>query len=140
MFEVDQKRLFSQFEVLEFCDHLVERVVKALKDVSKIQKKNTTTRAPVAKSSLFINEKPNGKSDEYDEELIESLMTCEDNCDLHFPEPDFMFDKEQTIAELTFMQLEHPSSLVLFSHDFEEKANRLPTSMTSSWHQETHGR
>uniref|UniRef100_A0A0D3BKE4 Uncharacterized protein n=1 Tax=Brassica oleracea var. oleracea TaxID=109376 RepID=A0A0D3BKE4_BRAOL len=138
MFEADQRRLFSQFEVQEFCDNLVEGAVKALKDVSKIQKKSTTTRAPVAKPSLFINEKPKGKSennledvkdfldslpifDEYDEELIESLMICEDNCDLPFPELDFMFNKEQTITELTFLQPEHPSSLVLFSQDFEEK-------------------
>ncbi|KAF3549867.1 hypothetical protein DY000_02006934 [Brassica cretica] len=53
-----QRRLFSQFEVLEFCDNLVEGVVKVLKDVSKIQKKSKTTRAPVAKPSLFINKKP----------------------------------------------------------------------------------
>ncbi|KAF3593937.1 hypothetical protein DY000_02022393 [Brassica cretica] len=128
MFEAEQRRLFSQFEVREFCDNLVEGVVKALKEVSKIQKKSTTTRAPVAKPSLFINEKPKGKSennledlkdfsdslpifDEYDEELIESLMICEDNCDLPFPEPDFMFDKEQTIAELIFLQPEHPNSV-----------------------------
>ncbi|KAF3605049.1 hypothetical protein DY000_02047425 [Brassica cretica] len=58
MFEAEQRRLFSQFEVREFCDNLVEGVVKALKDVSKIQKKSTTTRAPIAKPSLFINEKP----------------------------------------------------------------------------------
>ena len=143
MFEADQRRLFSQFEVWEFCDNLVEGVVKALKDVSKIQKKSTTTRASVAKPSLFINEKPKGKSennledlkdfsdslpifDEYDEELIESLMICEDNCDLPFPEPDFMFDKEQTIAELTFLQPERPSSLVLFSQHFEEKPFDYP--------------
>ncbi|KAF3576521.1 hypothetical protein DY000_02030393 [Brassica cretica] len=143
MFEVDQRRLFSQFEVREFCDNLVEGVVKALKDVGKIQKKSTTTRAPVANLSLFINEKLKGKSennledltdfsdslpifDEYDEELIESLMICEDNCDLPFPEPDFMFDKEQTIAELTFLQPKHPSSLVLFSQDFEEKPFDYP--------------
>ncbi|KAF3512692.1 hypothetical protein F2Q69_00009090 [Brassica cretica] len=130
--------IMPKFEVWEFCDNLVEGVVKALKDVSKIQKKSTTTRAPVAKPSLFINEKPKGKSennledvkdfsdslpifDEYDEDLIENLMICEDNCDLTFPELDFVFDKEQTIAELTFLQLEHPSSLVLFSQDFQEK-------------------
>uniref|UniRef100_A0A0D3D3R7 Uncharacterized protein n=1 Tax=Brassica oleracea var. oleracea TaxID=109376 RepID=A0A0D3D3R7_BRAOL len=143
MFEVDQRKLFSQFEVNEFCDNLVEGVVKALKDISKIQKKSKTTRAPVAKPSLFINEKLKGKSennledlkdfsdslsifDEYDEELIESLMICEDNCDLPFPEHDFMFDKEQTIAELTFLQPEHPSSIVLFSKDFEEKPFDYP--------------
>uniref|UniRef100_A0A0D3E4U8 Uncharacterized protein n=1 Tax=Brassica oleracea var. oleracea TaxID=109376 RepID=A0A0D3E4U8_BRAOL len=32
MFEADQRRLFSQFEVREFCDNFVEGVVKALKD------------------------------------------------------------------------------------------------------------
>uniref|UniRef100_A0A0D3ASG2 Uncharacterized protein n=1 Tax=Brassica oleracea var. oleracea TaxID=109376 RepID=A0A0D3ASG2_BRAOL len=143
MFEADQRRLFSQFEVREFCENLVEGVVKALKDVSKIQKKSTTTRAPVAKPSLFINEKPKGKSennledlkdfsdflpifDKYGEELMEILIICEDNCDLPFPEPDFMFDKEHTIAELTFLQPEHPSSLVLFSQDFEEKPFDYP--------------
>uniref|UniRef100_A0A0D3AXK6 Uncharacterized protein n=1 Tax=Brassica oleracea var. oleracea TaxID=109376 RepID=A0A0D3AXK6_BRAOL len=143
MFEADQRRLFSQFEVREFCDNLVEGVVKALKDVSKIQKKSTATCAPVAKPFLFINEKPKGKSennledlkdfsdslpifDEYDEELIESLMIFENNCELSFPEADFMFDKEQTIAELTFLQPEHPSSLVLFSQDFEEKPFNYP--------------
>ncbi|KAF2584298.1 hypothetical protein F2Q70_00035776 [Brassica cretica] len=101
MFEADQRGLFSQFEVREFCNNLVEGVVKALKDVSKIQKKSTTTRAPVAEPSLIISEKPKGKSennledlkdfsdslpifDEYDEELIENLMICEDNCKLPF--------------------------------------------------------
>ncbi|WZZ46970.1 hypothetical protein YC2023_043229 [Brassica napus] len=32
IFEADQRRLFSQFEVREFCDNLVEGVVKALND------------------------------------------------------------------------------------------------------------
>uniref|UniRef100_A0A0D3D8X2 Uncharacterized protein n=1 Tax=Brassica oleracea var. oleracea TaxID=109376 RepID=A0A0D3D8X2_BRAOL len=82
MFEADQRRLLSQFEVREFCDNLVEGVVKALK--------------------------------------------TSDNCDLPFPEPDFMFDKEQTIAELTFLQPERPSSLVLFSQHFEEKPFDYP--------------
>ncbi|WZZ72834.1 hypothetical protein YC2023_084204 [Brassica napus] len=137
MFEADQRRLFSQFEVWEFCDNLVEGVVKALKDVSKIQKKSTTTRASVAKPSLFINEKPKGKSennledqkdfsdslpifDEYDEEMIESLIICEDECDLPSPKSDFMFDDEETNG-LTCFEPEHPSSLVLFSQDFKEE-------------------
>ncbi|KAF3532556.1 hypothetical protein DY000_02041405 [Brassica cretica] len=68
MFEADQRRLFSQFEVQEFCDNLVEGVVKALKDVSKIQKKSTTTHAPVAKPSLFINEKPKESDLVFDDE------------------------------------------------------------------------
>ncbi|XP_048625404.1 uncharacterized protein LOC106422083 isoform X2 [Brassica napus] len=138
MFEADQRRLFSQFEVREFCDNLVEGVVKALKDVSKIQKKSTTTRASVAKPSLFINEKPKGKSennledqkdfsdslpifDEYDEEMIESLIICEDECDLPSPKSDFMFDDEETNG-LTCFEPEHPSSLVLFSQDFKEES------------------
>uniref|UniRef100_A0A0D3AXK5 Uncharacterized protein n=1 Tax=Brassica oleracea var. oleracea TaxID=109376 RepID=A0A0D3AXK5_BRAOL len=37
-----------------------------------------------------------------------------------------MFDKEQTIAELTFLQPEHLNSLVLFSQDFEEKPFDYP--------------
>uniref|UniRef100_A0A0D3C2B4 Uncharacterized protein n=1 Tax=Brassica oleracea var. oleracea TaxID=109376 RepID=A0A0D3C2B4_BRAOL len=136
--EADPKRRFLQFDVQEICDNFEKEMMNILKDLSKIHKKSTSTRAPVAEPSLFICEKPKGKSennledlkdfsdslpifDEYDEELIESLMICEDNCDLPFLEPDFMFDKEQTIAELTFLQSEHPSSLVLFSQDFEEK-------------------
>ncbi|KAF2601270.1 hypothetical protein F2Q70_00027959 [Brassica cretica] len=141
--EADPKRRFLQFDVQEICDNFEKEMMNILKDVSKIHKKSTSTRAPVAEPSLFICEKPKGKSennledlkdfsdslpifDEYDEELIESLMICEDNCDLPFLEPDFMFDKEQTIAELTFLQSEHPSSLVLFSQDFEEKPFDYP--------------
>ncbi|WZZ00918.1 hypothetical protein YC2023_073246 [Brassica napus] len=137
MFEVDQRRLFSQFEGREFCDNLVEGVVKALKDVSKIQKKSTTTRAPVAEPSLFISEKPKVKSennledlkkkldslpifDEYDEDLIESLIICEDECDLPSLKSDFMFDEEETNG-LTCFEPENPSNLVLFLHDFEEE-------------------
>ena len=73
--------------------------MKALKDISKSHKKSTSTRASVAEPSLFISEKPKGKSethveefkdfsdflpifDESDEEPIESLMTCENKCDL----------------------------------------------------------
>ncbi|KAF2553675.1 hypothetical protein F2Q68_00035724 [Brassica cretica] len=137
MFEADQRRLFSQFEVREFCDNLVEGVVKALRDVRKIQKKRTTTRAPVAESSLFISEKTKGKSknnledlkdfsdslpifDEYNEELIESLIIFEDECDLPSPKSDFMFDDEETNG-LTCFEPEHPSGLVLFSQNFEEE-------------------
>ena len=136
MFEADQRMLFSQFEVREFCDNLVERVVKALKDTSKIQKKSTTTRAPVAEPSLFISEKFKGKSennledlkyfsdslpifDEYDEELIENLMTCDDNCELPFSESNLVFDDEETNG-LTCFEPEHPSSFILSSQDFEE--------------------
>uniref|UniRef100_A0A0D3A8Q0 Uncharacterized protein n=1 Tax=Brassica oleracea var. oleracea TaxID=109376 RepID=A0A0D3A8Q0_BRAOL len=56
MFEADQRRLFSQFEVREFCDNLVEGGVKALKDASQIHKKSTSTCAPIAEPSLFISE------------------------------------------------------------------------------------
>ncbi|KAF3607121.1 hypothetical protein DY000_02046500 [Brassica cretica] len=109
------------FEVQKFCENLVEGVVKAFKDVSKIQKKSTTTCAPVAKPSLFINEKPKGKS----ENNLEDLKDFSDSLPI-FDETNFMSDKEQTIAELTFLQPEHPSSLVLFSHDFEEKPFDYP--------------
>nr|VDD37281.1 unnamed protein product [Brassica oleracea] len=61
--EAVQRRLFSQFEIQEFCDNLVEVVVKTLKDVRKSHKKSTTTRAPVAEPSLFINEKPKVSQD-----------------------------------------------------------------------------
>ena len=53
-------------------------------------------------------------------------MICEDNCDLLSHEPDFMFNNEQTIAELTFFQPEHLSSLRLFSQDFEEEPFDYP--------------
>ena len=93
-----QKRYTLRFDVQEFCDNFEKEMLKALKDVSKIQKKSTNTRTPVAKPSLFINEKPKGKSEnnledlkdfsdslpifnEYDEELLESLILCEDECD-----------------------------------------------------------
>uniref|UniRef100_M4FAP1 Uncharacterized protein n=1 Tax=Brassica campestris TaxID=3711 RepID=M4FAP1_BRACM len=99
MFEADQRWRFSQFEVREFCDNLVEGMVKALKDVSKIQKKSTTTRAPVAKPSLFINERSK--------------------------ESDLVFDDEETNG-LTCFESEHPSSLILSSHDFEEEPLDYP--------------
>ena len=87
--ESDPKRRLLQFDVQQFCDNFVKGVDKALKDVSKSQKKSTPTRAPVAEPSIFISEKPKGKSennledlkdfsdslpifDKYDEELMES--------------------------------------------------------------------
>ncbi|KAG5388418.1 hypothetical protein IGI04_029959 [Brassica rapa subsp. trilocularis] len=119
MFEAEQRRLFSQFEVQEFCDNLVEGVVKALKDISKIHKKSTSTRAPVAEPSIFISEEP--------KEVMESLITCEDECDLPSPKPDLMFDidNEETNG-LTCFEPEHPSSLVLVSHVFEEEPLDYP--------------
>ncbi|KAF2552684.1 hypothetical protein F2Q68_00033744 [Brassica cretica] len=115
--EVVQRRLFSQFEIQEFCDNLVEGVVKALKDVSKSHKKSTTTCAPVAEPSLFINEKP--------KELLESLIIYEDECDLPSAKSDFMFDDEETNG-LTGFEPEHPSSVVLVSQDFEEEQFNYP--------------
>ncbi|KAF2552036.1 hypothetical protein F2Q68_00033910 [Brassica cretica] len=112
-------------------------MLKALKDGSQIHKKSTSTRAPVAELSLFISETFKGKSennledikdfsdylpifDEYDEELIENLIICEDEYDLSSPKSDFMFDDEETNG-LTCFEPEHPSSLVQFSQDFEEE-------------------
>ncbi|KAF3581222.1 hypothetical protein DY000_02029953 [Brassica cretica] len=112
-------------------------MMKALKDISKSHKKSTSTRAPVAEPSLFISEKPKGKSethveefkdfsdslpifDESDEEPIESLMTCENKRDIPSLEPEFVTDIKHAIVELTILQPEHPSSLVLSPQVFEE--------------------
>uniref|UniRef100_A0A0D3BLB8 Arginine decarboxylase n=1 Tax=Brassica oleracea var. oleracea TaxID=109376 RepID=A0A0D3BLB8_BRAOL len=62
IFEADQRRLFSQFEVREFCDNLVEGVVKALNDVSKSE--NNLEDLKDFSDSLPI-------FDEYDEEDFE---------------------------------------------------------------------
>jgi len=64
--------------------------------------------------------------DEYDEEPIESLMICEKNCDLPSLQSEFMNDNEQTIVELTVLQPEHPSSLVLSQQVFEEEPLDYP--------------
>ncbi|WZZ44799.1 hypothetical protein YC2023_041058 [Brassica napus] len=118
-------------------------MMKALKDISESHKKSTSTRAPVAEPSLFISEKPKGKSeihvqeykdfsdslpifDESDEEPIESLFFCEKNCDLPSLESEFMNDNEQTTVELIVLQAEHPSSLVLSPQVFEEEPLDLP--------------
>ena len=139
----DPKRRLLQFDVQEICDNFEKGMIKALKDISKNHKKSTSTRAPVAEPSLFISEKPKGKSethveefkdfsdslpifDESDEEPIESLFSCEKNCDLPFLESEFMNDNEQTIVELTVLQPEHPSSLVLSQQVFEEEPLDLP--------------
>ncbi|KAF3591911.1 hypothetical protein DY000_02021950 [Brassica cretica] len=107
--EADPKRRFLQFDVQEICDNSEKEMMKILKDVNKIQKKSTSTRAPVAEPSFFISEKPKGKSennledlkdfsdslpifDKYDEELMEIWITCEDECDLPSPKPDLMID------------------------------------------------
>ena len=117
--------------------------MKALKDISKSHKKSTSTGAPVAEPSLFISEKPKGKSethveefkdfsdslpifDESDEEPIESLFSGEKNCDLPFLESEFMNDNKHTIVKLTVLQPEHPSSLVLSQQVIEEEPLDYP--------------
>ncbi|KAG5397766.1 hypothetical protein IGI04_019580 [Brassica rapa subsp. trilocularis] len=139
----DPRRRLLQFDVQQFCDNFVKGVDKALKDVSKSQKKSTSTRAPVAEPSLFISKKAQGESenhfeelkdfsdslpifDESDEELIESLMFCEKDCDLPSLETEFNLDNEQAIVGLTVLQSEHPSSLVLSQQDFEEEPLDIP--------------
>ncbi|KAF2606100.1 hypothetical protein F2Q68_00044123 [Brassica cretica] len=139
----DPKRRLLQFDVQEICDSFEKGMMKALKDIRKSHKKSTSTRAPVAEPSLFISEKPKGKSethveefkdfsdslpifDESDEEPIENLFSCEKNCDFSSLESEFMNDNEQTIEELTVLQPEHPSSLVLSQQVFEEEPLDYP--------------
>ncbi|KAF3570456.1 hypothetical protein F2Q69_00059565 [Brassica cretica] len=134
----DPKRRLLQFDVKEIYDNFEKRMMKALKDIRKSHKQSTSTRAPVPEPSLFISEKPKGKSethveeykdfsdslpifDEYDEEQIESLFSCEKTCDIPSLKSEFMDDNEQTIVELTVLQPEHQSSLV-----FEEEPLDLP--------------
>ncbi|WZZ15681.1 hypothetical protein YC2023_108770 [Brassica napus] len=141
--ESDPRRRLLQFDVQQFCDNFVKGVDKALKDVSKSQKKSTSTRAPVAEPSLFISKKAQGESenhfeelkdfsdslpifDESDEELIESLMFCEKDCDLPSLETEFNLDNEQAIVELTVLQPELPSSLILSPQVFEEEPLDFP--------------
>ncbi|WZZ08229.1 hypothetical protein YC2023_094150 [Brassica napus] len=110
--EADPKRRFDQFDVQEICDNFEKGMMKALKDISKSHKKSTFTRAPVVEPSLFISKKSKGKSethveelkdfsdslptfDEYDDEPIESLMSCEESCDLLYLESEFINDNEQ---------------------------------------------
>ena len=138
-----QKRYSLRFDVQEFCDNFEKEMLKALKDVSQIHTKTTSTRAHVAEPSLFISETSKGKSennlgdlkdfsdslpifDEYDEEPIESLMICEENCDLPSLESNLMIDNQQTIVELTILQPEHPSGLVLSAQVFEEEPLNYP--------------
>ncbi|WZZ44476.1 hypothetical protein YC2023_040735 [Brassica napus] len=52
-----------------FCDNFEKGMMKALKDISKNQKKSTSIRAPVAEPSLFISTKSKGKSETHVEEL-----------------------------------------------------------------------
>ncbi|KAG5393333.1 hypothetical protein IGI04_023296 [Brassica rapa subsp. trilocularis] len=124
----DPKRQPFQIDVQQICDNLVKGVDKALKDFSKSQKKSTSICAPVAEPSLFISKKAQGESenhfeelkdfsdslpifDESDEELIESLMFCEKDCDLPSLETEFINDNEQANVELTVLQPEHPSPI-----------------------------
>ncbi|XP_033129187.1 uncharacterized protein LOC117126034 [Brassica rapa] len=139
----DPKRQHFQFDVQQFCDNFVKGVDKALKDVSKSQKKSTSTRAQVAEPSFSISKKTQGESencfeefkdfsdsspifDETDEEPIESLMSCEESCDLPYLESEFINDNEQANVELTILQPEHPSSLVLSQQVFEEEPLDIP--------------
>ena len=90
----DPKRRLLQFDVKEIYDNFEKRMMKALKDIRKSHKNSTSTRAPVAEPSLFISEKPKGKSethleefkdfsdslpifDESGEEPIGNLFSCE---------------------------------------------------------------
>ncbi|XP_033138934.1 uncharacterized protein LOC117129800 [Brassica rapa] len=139
----DPKRQPFQIDVQQICDNLVKGVDIALKDFNKSQKKSTSTRAPVAEPSLFISKKAQGESenhfeelkdfsdslpifDESDEELIESLMFCEKDCDLPSLENEFNLDNEQAIVKLTVLQPELPSSLVLSPQVFEEEPLDFP--------------
>ena len=141
--ESDPRRRLLQFDVQQFCDNFVKGVDKALKDVSKSQKKSTSTRAQVAEPSFSISKKTQGESencfeefkdfsdsspifDETDEEPIESLMSCEESCDLPYLESEFINDNEQAYVEQTVLQPEHPSSLVLSQQVFEEEPLDIP--------------
>ncbi|WZZ87749.1 hypothetical protein YC2023_116328 [Brassica napus] len=93
--ESGPKRQSFQFDVQQFCDNFVKGVDKALKDISKSQKKSTSTRAPVAEPSFSISKK------------------TQESCDLPYLESEFINDIEQANVELTVLQPEHPSSLVL---------------------------
>ncbi|KAF2606372.1 hypothetical protein F2Q68_00044111 [Brassica cretica] len=140
----DQRRHFLQFDVQEICDNFEKEMMKIFKDVSKIHKKSTSTRAHATEPSLFISEKPKSKSensledlkdfsnsfpifDDYDEKLMESLITCEDECDLPSPKPDLMFDIDNKETNgLTYFEPEHLSSLVLVSQVFAEEPLDYP--------------
>ncbi|KAF2539639.1 hypothetical protein F2Q68_00021045 [Brassica cretica] len=52
--EADPKRRFLQFDVQEICDNFEKEIMNIHKDISKIHKKSTSTRAPVAEPSLFL--------------------------------------------------------------------------------------
>ncbi|WZZ49567.1 hypothetical protein YC2023_049674 [Brassica napus] len=53
-------------------------------------------------------------------------MICEKNCDFHSSGSELMIDNEQAIVELTVLQPEHPSSLVLSPQVFEEEPLDYP--------------
>ncbi|KAG5390182.1 hypothetical protein IGI04_031723 [Brassica rapa subsp. trilocularis] len=105
--ESDPKRRLLQFDVQEICDNFEKGMMKALKDISKSPKKSTSTRAPVAEPSLFISRKTQ-------------------DCDLPSLETEFNLDNEQAIVELTVLQPELPSSLVLSPQVFEEEPLDFP--------------
>ncbi|KAF3572930.1 hypothetical protein F2Q69_00058435 [Brassica cretica] len=99
-------RHFLQFDVQEICDNFEKEMMKIFKDVSKIHKKSTSTRAHITEPSLFISEKPK---------------------DLPSPKPDLMFDIDNKETNgLTYFEPEHPSSLVQVSQVFEEEPLDYP--------------
>ncbi|WZY72119.1 hypothetical protein YC2023_004359 [Brassica napus] len=151
----DPKRQHFQFDVQQFCDNFVKGVDKALKDVSKSQKKSTSTRAQVAEPSFSISKKTQGESencfeefkdfsdsspifDETDEEPIESLMSCEESCDLPYLESEFINDNEQANVELTVLQPEHPIPEPIFDEEdepdpvFDEEATSIISTFMES--------
>ncbi|KAG5393534.1 hypothetical protein IGI04_023497 [Brassica rapa subsp. trilocularis] len=114
--ESDPRRRLLHFDVQQFCDNFVKGVDKALKDVSKSQKKSTSTRAPVAEPSFSISKKTQGES----ENCFEELKDFSDSSPI-FDETD-----EELIEKLTVLQPEHPSSLVLSQQVFEEEPLDIP--------------
>ncbi|KAF2593908.1 hypothetical protein F2Q70_00043788 [Brassica cretica] len=75
-------------------------MMKALKDISKNQKKSTSTRAPVAEPSLFISTKSKGPRLDTRNPLDEDLGPIFDEED----EPDPVFDEEATSITSIIME------------------------------------
>ncbi|WZY87135.1 hypothetical protein YC2023_033519 [Brassica napus] len=111
----DPKRRLLQIDAQEICDNFEKGMMKALKDISKSHKKSTSTGAPVAEPSLFISEKPKGKSETH----VEEFKDFSDSLPI-FDESDEE-PIESLFSELTVLQPEHPSSLVLSQQVFEEE-------------------
>ncbi|KAG5374298.1 hypothetical protein IGI04_042387, partial [Brassica rapa subsp. trilocularis] len=117
--ESDPRRRLLQFDVQQFCDNFVKGVDKALKDVSKSQKKSTSTRAPVAEPSFSISKKTQGESENCFEEFKDFQI-------LHPYLMKLMKNQLKVNVELTVLQPEHPSSLVLSQQVFEEEPLDIP--------------